>query len=122
MRVPGWVGWGLRLVWQIRPNLFTCALFWATSFWWAFTRPSFHSDVSDWFGNAGIAANALVTLANGGFMPVVGAKGRFSLWVVSDRHHRLLWLADRYKVGPFVFSVGDFLIFAGLAIGFAFYR
>ena len=57
--------------------------------------------------------NAIVTLANGGFMPVGSAISNLgaSLWVRSSGAHHLRWMGDNY----FGFSLGDFLIIGGAA-------
>lgn len=74
--------------------------------------------------------NFLVILANAGKMPVLAAivsaaPGSASLkllrggavlsYTVSDSRSRLLFLCDRFRLGGFVYSVGDFIIAAGVA-------
>lgn len=96
---------GSRLSWQLWPGRATCLLFWlviATAqvrgFEWALIPAM-----------AGLTLNATVTLANGGFMPGRSVQQGFSIWIHGDGR-RLLALGDNYAG----FSVGDFLIFAGL--------
>ena len=71
---------------------------------------------------AGIACNAAVTLANGGFMPVSAhwrLKGPArSLWVQRQSGQRLLFLADNFGNRFVRFSVGDVLLAVGIAISF----
>lgn len=102
----------LRIVWQVYPGVFTCLAFWAVAL-----ISGVHDDAPGrWVWLTGTACNALVTLANGGYMPVLGPEGKnaFSLWVSGGESHRLLWLADRF----WGFSIGDFFIGAGLLIYF----
>lgn len=112
-----------RIAWQIWPNLWTCALFWAMASVCIFSggdprRQPVTIDESQAtraivFGALivlGATMNAAVTLANGGFMPVTGEVSRASVWVTSAEAHRLRWLGDNY----FGFSAGDLVILGGL--------
>lgn len=56
--------------------------------------------------------NATVTIANGGYMPVVGGTitGGTSVWVDATPDHNLLWLADQRAWAGC--SIGDFLLVA----------
>ena len=93
---------GLRLLWQWKPGFFTCLIFWSVV-----GAGLSYDHLQDLPLILGIASNALVTLANGGFMPVKGARRqRFSLWVRSTKAHRLRGLGDNYKG----FSIGDILL------------
>src|SRR5439155_24432204 len=71
---------------------------------------------------AGIACNAAVTLANGGFMPVsTNWKGKGparSLWVQRQSGQRLLLLADNFGNRFVRFSVGDVFLAIGIVISF----
>jgi hypothetical protein len=63
----------------------------------------------------GILCNALVTVANGGFMPVQGlpadVKPLFRTWVPGHSAHSLMILADQHAL--FYFSIGDVFIISG---------
>jgi hypothetical protein len=114
---------GARLVWQRRPNIATCALFWAISFFVVVVL-EWSAAWSQFAVSAGILSNALVTLANGGFMPVAmrrrGLESRArSLWVQRQSGQRLLFLADNFGNDRIRFSVGDVLLFIGI-VGSAF--
>jgi hypothetical protein len=107
-----------RLLWQRMPGLGTCALFWVL----AAAAVVFSSSLapSQLLLGAGIACNAAVTLANGGFMPVSThwkRKGPArSLWVQRQSGQRLLFLADNFGNRFVRFSVGDVFLVVGLII------
>jgi hypothetical protein len=109
---------GTRLVWQTKPNVATCALFWATSLL-VVVALEWSAALSQFAVSAGILCNASVTLANGGFMPVAmrrrgaGSRAR-SLWVQRQSGQRLLFLADNFGNDRIRFSVGDVLLFIGI--------
>lgn len=119
---------GLRVVWQVKPFLLTCAIFWAFEIYAhldSITNFSFIGTP----GLVGLACNALVTLGNGGRMPVIGYSRSFSLWVKAYdlKKPRFLKLCDRYPLfktkdgdPAFVFSIGDVFIL-GPALLFAGY-
>ena len=107
-----------RILWQRIPGLATCALFWALAvvflaFAWPVGIPMF-------VFAAGIACNASVTLANGGFMPVAAhrkaAGPARSLWVQRHTGQRLLFLADNFGNRWIRFSVGDVLLLGGIVL------
>jgi hypothetical protein len=50
-------------------------------------------------------------------MPVIGYYVRPGLIWVSGYGARLPWLCDRFPSGAYVYSVGDFIIGAGLLVG-----
>jgi hypothetical protein len=110
-----------RMVWQRRPGLFTCALFWTISVVfivlldWSIT-------LSQLLLTLGLVLNAVVTLANGGFMPVatqrrLGSNAR-SLWVQRESGQRFLFLADNYGTRFIRFSVGDTFLLFGIILSF----
>jgi hypothetical protein len=101
-----------RFIWQWKPNLWTCLLFWAVAIGFDILNIRRNPAVSwRYFALLGVICNALVTLANGGFMPVLGKSGSFiSVWVKANTSHRLLFLADRF----WGFSIGDFFILGAL--------
>ena len=109
-----------RLLWQRMPGLGTCALFWGIAAASLLLGSSVGPSLL--LLGAGIACNAAVTLANGGFMPVSAhwrLKGPArSLWVQRQSGQRLLFLADNFGNRFVRFSVGDVLLAVGIAISF----
>ena len=113
-----------RILWQTAPSLFTCLLFWVT-IWLPRIgpkpkpkeEPSNLEIVPVIPGLLGLLSNTIVTLVNGGFMPVLGDETEtFSIWVSSAQlsNPTLLLLGDIFDVGIGLASIGDVLIFAGL--------
>ena len=108
-----------RVLWQWKPNLLTCAVFWGVAIGCEVVSICRHPQTA-WRYTAllGASCNALVTLANGGLMPVLGLHGSpMAVWVKATSSHRLLWLADRF----WGFSVGDFFIIGGLLSSLAYW-
>jgi hypothetical protein len=110
-----------RVLWQMRPNLGTCCLFWTAAFL-VIVVLGWANVPSQYFLSLGIASNAAVTLANGGFMPValhrrMRGPAR-SLWVQRTDSQRLLFLADNFGTNFFRFSVGDVILFIGIVLSF----
>ena len=107
-----------RLLWQRMPGLGTCALFWGIAA--AAVVISWSVAPSQFLLGAGIACNAAVTLANGGFMPVSAHWRRRgparSLWVQRQSGQRLLLLADNFGNRFVRFSVGDVFLASGLIV------
>ena len=112
----GWVRIGflfaLRGLWQSVPGLSTCAMFWA----WAMIghisimkKANISGKVGFTIAIAGSMMNAVVTLANGGFMPATSEQS-YSLWVTATNQHNLLWLSDKFAG----FSLGDIVIGIGI--------
>lgn len=94
-----------RLSWQFWPGRVSCLAFWLVI-------ATIHIHSFDWtmaVATGGMALNATVTLANGGFMPGRSIQRTFSIWRRKEGG-RLLALGDNYAGC----SVGDLLIFAGL--------
>ena len=105
----------IRILWQFWANTSMSGVFWIL----AFADEPFRWRRRTFLGKAfslpmyiGAAMNALVTLSNGGKMPVVGRDEPFSFWVPAVESHRFLMLADRYGG----FSLGDFFLFGGFAL------
>jgi hypothetical protein len=109
-----------RLVWQLRPNRGSCALFWGIAMASLFLGWS--SPLSQYVLSLGILCNAFVTLANGGFMPVAAHRRlnrpARSLWVQRQSGQRLLFLADNFGTRSIRFSVGDVFILIGIVLAF----
>lgn len=104
-----------RLLWQRKPQLGTCALFWAIAVV-AFV-PGWSLDISQVALGLGIMLNASVTLANGGFMPVAAhrrlQKPARSLWVQRQSGHRLVSLGDNFGNRFIGFSLCDVFLLIG---------
>lgn len=104
---------GFRIIWQMWPGMFTCSLFWVVVFW---SMNYSYGRTHDWtvlVSALGALMNAIVTIANKGYMPVLSKLGNpLSVWVPADSTHRFLFLCDRFAG----FSIGDFFIFAGLGL------
>jgi hypothetical protein len=66
------------------------------------------------FSLTGAAMNAVVIIANGGYMPVVGLDEPTGIWRPADSGSHLLLIADRMAFGGF--SPGDFLLMAALLV------
>ncbi|MEO8457602.1 MAG: DUF5317 family protein [Chloroflexota bacterium] len=114
---------GARILWQRRPGLLPCALFWGTSA--VLLAVGWQWAISQFVLIAGIASNAIVTLANGGFMPVAThrklAGPARSVWVQKSGDTRLNWLGDNFGNRFVRFSIGDVLLLAGIIVSIAGY-
>ena len=108
-----------RILWQRRPNVGTCALFWTIALvtdliGWTFAP-------SELLLAAGVLSNAAVTLANGGYMPVAAQRRSDmrarSLWVRRTDSQHLLFLADNFGNRFIRFSIGDALLVGGIILG-----
>ena len=106
-----------RAVWQSWPGVELCALFWLISLAdeplrWRFIG----SKRRICYGLAflGALCNAVATLANGGYMPVLNMKEPSSVWVPMTEASRVAWLCDIYPIGFVTGSLGDLFIVAAL--------
>lgn len=122
-RVGGLIGiftFVTRGVWQYFPGIATCALFWSCAMFFQtfliIDKRYLTSKVARVVTTLGVVSNMIVTLANGGYMPVVSG-GDYSLWVTATDTHRLMPLADIYSG----FSIGDFAIGLGLVLACVFW-
>jgi hypothetical protein len=110
---------GARLLWQRRPNVLTCGLFWGTAL--AINLVGWTGALSGYLICLAVLCNGSVTLANGGFMPValhrrLNSRAR-SLWVERHSGQRLLFLADNFGNSFIRFSVGDVILLVGVLLG-----
>jgi hypothetical protein len=109
---------GARLLWQRRPNPGTCATFWTVAF--VVVLLPWSVAFSQLALGAGVLSNALVTLANGGFMPVAAHRrlqgSARSLWVQRESGQKLLFLADNFGTNSIRFSIGDALLLIGIVL------
>ena len=101
-----------RLIWQQSPGPWACLLFWVvTTTFWAL-RMSTAPKQFRWPHGLmllGTAGNAAATLANGGFMPVLGKAEASSLWIPLTNTSRLVRLCDIYagaSLGDMAMSIG----------------
>ena len=108
----------LRIVWQMYPCIWTCLLFWAAAIGMCFFG---ENKLHHYISMFGACLNAVVTIANGGFMPANNTGIPISVWVPLQPHHHFQFLAD---ILPYGFSIGDMFIIAGLftALGQFVYR
>lgn len=107
-----------RILWQRRPSIGTCALFWGIAAFAFFFEWS--TGLSQLAFGLGILGNASVTLANGGFMPVAAhrrlVRPARSLWVQRQSGQRLVFLGDNFGNRFIRFSIGDVFLLAGLIL------
>lgn len=110
-----------RILWTNHGGVWYCSLFWACSL--GFAICDFNSAAKLWqkswrfISQIGAASNALVTIANGGYMPCISNTSAKDIWIDAKPDHLFLFLCDRFGG----FSVGDFLIFSGLLAGIFLY-
>ena len=64
----------------------------------------------------GNLCNLTALSMNGMRMPVVGYYVRPGLIWVTGYDARLPWLCDRFSMGDYVYSLGDFIIGAGILV------
>ena len=100
--------------WGNHPSIVSASVFWSLStvygILFIITAPSILRRIGwviMWIGGR---LNMIVTLANRGFMPVVGGEETQGIWVTATEAHKLLFLADRF----WGFSIGDFILMSGL--------
>jgi hypothetical protein len=107
----------LSVLWKVHPDIAVCALFWL-SIVWLLHSMKLVSHPAGLLILLGAVSNAVVTVFNGGIMPVVGMPKSFSpvfpVWQQSHGTHRLLLLADHASL--YYFSIGDFCLIAGASI------
>ena len=65
----------------------------------------------------GNLSNLLAMASNGMRMPVIGYDLQPGLLWVSGYNANLPWVCDRFPIGAYVFSMGDFIIGAGVIVG-----
>lgn len=102
-----------RIAWQMWPGIGLCVLFWAISLAdeplrWRFIGP--RRRVCYGLAFLGGLGNMVATIANGGFMPVLGKEVPSSLWVPLVETSSVAWLCDIYSIGVGTASLGDLLI------------
>ncbi len=110
----------MRGIWQLYPCIATCAVFWLSVVFWRalfiFGEKYLSLKIAWSIMLLGAASNMVVTLANGGYMPVLSEKSS-SIWVTATNSHKLMALADIYSG----FSIGDFIIGLGVVVACAFW-
>lgn len=102
-----------RIAWQVDPGIWWCLLFWTMALAdepirWAEMRR--RRRVLYGLATLGAIGNAVATIANGGYMPVLGKSEATSVWVPLTEASRMQWLCDIYGGA----SLGDFFIAAAL--------
>jgi len=107
----------LSVLWKEYPNVALCALFWLSTVWMTYSM-KLVSRPAGLLILLGAVSNALVTVFNGGVMPVVGMPSSFSpvfpVWQQAHGNHGLLLLADHASL--YYFSIGDFFLIAGASM------
>jgi lipoprotein signal peptidase len=109
----------LSVLWKAHPNVAICALFWLSIVWMTHST-KLVSRPAGLMILLGAVSNAVVTVFNGGVMPVVGMPNSFSplfpVWQRAHGTHGLLLLADHASL--YYFSMGDFFLIAGASMLF----
>ena len=105
------------LLWRIHGGVLCACTMWVLAFLYLLRLPprlkglpvAWHAVL------LGMVCNALVTVANGGFMPVQGLPSGFKpllpTWIPAGSAHSLMILADQRAL--FYFSIGDVFIISG---------
>lgn len=112
----------LRVIWQLKTNLFTCVVFWLmVSILWTLSLLFTEIVISDIFVMAGLGMNCLVTISNGGYMPCANnsmSRSTFSVWAKTSemKNPKFAFLGDNYNLFIGYFSMGDILILTGFVI------
>ena len=108
------------LLWRSHGGLALACTMWILAFLYMRSLPSrLKTHTVAWFSVfLGLLCNAVVTIANGGIMPVAGLPTSFRPWLPSwcpeIPVHHLLVLADQRSLD--YFSVGDVLIISGILL------
>jgi hypothetical protein len=108
------------LLWRLHGGLTLACLMWILLFLYLRDLPPRLKALPvPWFSVLiGMFCNAMVTIANNGFMPVVGARRGFRpvlrTWVPQVSGHHLTTLAD--QPGLNYFSIGDVLVISGVVL------
>jgi hypothetical protein len=104
----------LSVLWKAHPDIAICALFWLSIVWMTHSM-KLVSRPAGFLILLGAVSNAVVTVFNGGVMPVVGMPRSFSplfpVWQRAHASHGLLLLADHASLH--YFSMGDLFLIAG---------
>ena len=107
----------LSVLWKVYPDIVICALFWLSIIWMTHSM-KLVSHPAGLLILLGAVSNAVVTVFNGGVMPVVGMPNSFSplfpVWQRAQGSHGLLLLADHASL--YYFSIGDFCLIAGASM------
>ena len=105
------------LLWRIHGGVLLACAMWVLAFLYLLRLPprlkglpvAWHAVL------LGMFCNALVTVANGGLMPLQGLpsgfKPLFPTWIPAGSAHSLVILADQHAL--FYFSIGDVFIISG---------
>ena len=112
----------MRVAWYAWPSLAMSVAFWGglllvIAGWSAFLRKRAIPRHCIAIAAMGAAMNAIVVLANEGYMPVHGMPAEFQegIWRSAEEGGNLLVLADRMSWGGA--SPGDFFLLAGIVVG-----
>lgn len=108
-----------RPLWSAYPSWWGAILFWGCAL--TYNLGVLRAAVGLYFYGMSLASigsilNGIVTLLNGGRMPVLYAHSPFdqnSVWVLANTSHKLLLLCDRFAG----WSLGDMFIACGIMVG-----
>lgn len=107
----------LSFAWREHPDVAICAAFWLSVVSALYLTKLIYRPAG-LVVLLGAVCNAVVTVFNGGVMPVVGMPNTFSpafpIWQAAHGNQGLLTLADHASL--YYFSIGDFLLMIGAAI------
>jgi hypothetical protein len=112
----------LLLLWRMHGGLLLACAMWVLAFLYMRRLPPRLKGLPvAWLAVLfGMFCNAIVTVANGGFMPVKGLpsgfRPLFPTWIPARPANYLVILADQHDL--FYFSVGDVLIISGALLWF----
>jgi hypothetical protein len=107
----------LSVLWKVHPDVELCALFWLSTVWMTYSM-KLVSRPAGLLILLGAVSNAVVTVLNGGVMPVVGMPHSlsplFPVWQRAHASNGLLLLADNAALH--YFSMGDLFLIAGTSM------
>jgi hypothetical protein len=112
----------LLLLWRAKGGLLLACAMWVLAFLYMRRLPPRLKGLPvAWLAVlCGMFCNAIVTVANGGFMPVTGfpsgVRPLFPTWIPARPANYLVILADQHCL--FYFSIGDVLILSGALLWF----
>jgi hypothetical protein len=112
----------LLLLWRMHGGLLLACAMWVLAFLYMRRLPPRLKGLPvAWLAVLfGMFCNAIVTVANGGFMPVNGLPSGYEpllpTWVPARSANYFVFLADQHSL--FYFSIGDVLILSGTLLWF----
>lgn len=98
--------------WTEYPSILPCLVFWMLMLP-LFAHPKTPLSARA-LGILGVCLNAIATISNNGYMPVVGGRSYSSIWVPWTDEQQMFWLVDHMTL--FGGSVGDLLLLGHMAL------